>query len=339
MVPSILDRLDAASVKWTEFSDGAPFDFTTGWLPGHAGTAKMADFYQALKDGSLPPVSFVDARADVEDEHPPGDVQAGEAWTRKVYEAVTASPVWSDTALIFTYDEAGGFHDHVPPPTSCVPTAKDAASTELGVRVPLLVISPYARPHYVSHVQHEHTSITRFVEAVFDLPALTARDANSDALLDMFDFSCTPTAALPDAPQAGSGECVKGGGAGGGGGASGSGGSGGGAGGGGGSKGAECATKATKVECSACCDADFPFAPVKLGLVLLSECGCNAGATCASACASSCPSGPANAACAACMQSAVTKPDACATTAKNTCKSDSDCAPGLACNDTCAPLP
>ena len=59
----------------------------------------------------------------------------------------------------------------------------------MGFRVPLLVVSPWARPGYVSHRVHEATSITRFVELLFDLPALTDRDANSDALLDMFDFT------------------------------------------------------------------------------------------------------------------------------------------------------
>jgi phospholipase C len=63
---------------------------------------------------------------------------------------------------------------------------------ELGVRVPLAVISPYAKPHFVSHVVQEHTAITRFIEVLFGLPALTARDANSDALLDMLDFSAPP---------------------------------------------------------------------------------------------------------------------------------------------------
>jgi hypothetical protein len=74
--------------------------------------------------------------------------------------------------------------------------------------VPLAVVSPYARPHYVSHVVQDHTAITRFIEVVFGLPALTARDANSDALLDMFDFGGAPAGLpAPQAPPAGSGGC------------------------------------------------------------------------------------------------------------------------------------
>ncbi len=133
-------------------------------------------------------------------------MQVGEAWTRAIYQAVVTSPHWPTTAMLFTYDEGGGFFDHVPPPTSCVARPEDADFFELGVRVPLLVISPWAKRHFVSKTQKEHTSITRFLEAIFDLPALTARDANSDALLDMFDFSCPP-APIPDAPAAGSGGC------------------------------------------------------------------------------------------------------------------------------------
>ena len=134
-------------------------------------------------------------------------MQVGEASTRDLYQAVIASPLWPTSAMIWTYDEAGGFFDHVPPPNSCVPRPQDSAFFELGVRVPTVVISPYARKHYVSHVVAEHTSITRLIEAVFDLPALTARDANSDALLDMFDFECPPNLKPPAAPAAGKGGC------------------------------------------------------------------------------------------------------------------------------------
>ncbi len=75
--------------------------------------------------------------------------------------------------------------------------------------MPLAVISPWALPHYVSHVVQDHTAITRFLETLFDLPALTARDANNDALLDMFDFTHPALMDPPDAPEAGSGGCQE----------------------------------------------------------------------------------------------------------------------------------
>jgi phospholipase C len=67
----------------------------------------------------------------------------------------------------------------------------------------MIVVSPWARPHFVSHRVHEHTSLLRFVEAIFDLPALTARDANADAMLDLFDFGCAASIRPPSAPEAG----------------------------------------------------------------------------------------------------------------------------------------
>jgi phospholipase C len=209
--PTIFDTLAAAGQTWGAYADGAPFDGALGWNPMHAGLHRFRDFLSALRDGTLPAVAFVDGVQDLEDEHPTGDVQVGEAWTRKVYEAAVGSPLWPQIAIIWTYDEAGGFADDVPPPSSaCIArpgNPLDAPFFELGVRVPFAVISPYARTHYVSHVVHDHTAITRFIELVFDLPALTARDANSDALLDMFDFDSPPVLAPPPAPPSGTLGC------------------------------------------------------------------------------------------------------------------------------------
>jgi phospholipase C len=210
--PSIFNNLDRAGVEWGVYTDSEPFDGTLDWRPGHRGLHSFAEFQTALADGTLPPVSFVDSIGWVEDEHPTADVQAGEAWTRLVYEAVIGSPLWPTTAMIWTYDEAGGFADHVPPPTNaCIArpaSPEDAPFFELGIRVPLAVISPYARAHYVSDVVEDHTAITRFIETVFNLPALTARDANSPALLDLFDFGCSPALLHPpEAPRAGTEGC------------------------------------------------------------------------------------------------------------------------------------
>ena len=181
-----------------------PFESTLGddWRNAHpASRHTVNEFKAALTSGNLPEVAFVDSLENINDEHPAADVQVGEAWTRTIYEAILKSAIWPTTALIWTYDEGGGFADHVPPPKTCAPSPAEVAFTELGVRVPMVIISPYARRHYVSHVVHEHTSITRFIETVFDLPALTARDANSDALLDMFDFACPPIPPSPMHPQ------------------------------------------------------------------------------------------------------------------------------------------
>jgi phospholipase C len=210
-LPSLMDALEKKGLTWAAYSEqNDPMEGTLGnpWRDSHtASRHTVNEFKAALASGNLPEVAFVDSEENVIDEHPPADVQAGEAWSRTLYEALLKSSIWPTTAMIWTFDEGGGFADHVPPPKSCAPSASESNFTELGVRVPMIVISPYARRHYVSHVVHEHTSITRFIETVFDLPALTARDANSDALLDMFDFACPPNTMVPDAPAAGTGGC------------------------------------------------------------------------------------------------------------------------------------
>jgi phospholipase C len=205
-VPTLFDALERARVPWRVYKDGAPHQDCIGWRAGAPGVQDASAFLTALASGTLPPVSFLDPGA--EDEHPPADVQRGERWARALYEALLRSPLWSRLAVILTYDEGGGFFDHVPPPAACAPDASRPELDRRGERVPLIVISPWARPHFVSHATHDHASILRFIELLHDLPALSARDANSDALLDLFDFSSGPRLlAPPPAPAAGRNGC------------------------------------------------------------------------------------------------------------------------------------
>jgi phospholipase C len=106
-------------------------------------------------------------------------------------------PQWSSGVFFLMYDEHGGYYDHVPPPPACAPddippmlgpNDVQADFDRYGIRVPLLVVSPYARKRFVSHTVYDHTSILRFIETRFELPALTRRDANADPMLEMFDF-------------------------------------------------------------------------------------------------------------------------------------------------------
>ena len=119
------------------------------------------------------------------------------------------SPQWERLALLYTYDECGAFFAHVPPPEACRAFPSRAPFATMGPRIPLVTISPWSKRSYVSHVPGDHTAITRFIEAIFDLPALTARDANSDALLDMFDVSCGRDLSVAPAPSPGTGGCTK----------------------------------------------------------------------------------------------------------------------------------
>jgi len=202
---TLFDLLDEAHVSWRVYGDGPPRQDCIGWRRGRRGLEGEAEFRRALADGTLPAVSFLDPGA--EDEHPPTDVQRGERWTRSFYQLVTRSPLWPSMALFLTYDEGGGFFDHVPPPAACPPDARHTDLDRNGTRVPFILISPWARAHQVSHVAHDHTSVVRFIELLHDLPALTDRDANADALLDLFDFSKPEMLHPPSAPQAGRRGC------------------------------------------------------------------------------------------------------------------------------------
>jgi phospholipase C len=192
-VHNVYDELKAAGVSYGAYADNNPRQDCIGWTNTTAGFHSTADYFAALSAGTLPAVAFVDGEGTTEDEHPPNDVQNGEAFVRKVVTASIASKQWAHMAIILTYDEAGGFFDHVPPPAACVPSS-DAANAEfnrLGVRIPMVVISPYARPGYVSHTPQEITSILRFIELVHDL----------------FDFSTPAMLHPPTAPAAGVGGC------------------------------------------------------------------------------------------------------------------------------------
>jgi phospholipase C len=189
--------MDAAQVAWGDYyAASIPLYNTYTWPAGYPNTHAYSTFLPALDAGTLPPVVYLDTPSD---EHPPGSVHDGEGVIYDIVKHAFASPLWPHLAIVFNYDEGGGFFDHVPPPAACKPSssAPDATYTVNGIRVPLIVISPYARKAFVSHVDHAHTSVMRLVELLHDLPAVTARDANSDALLDMFDFACPDFATPP----------------------------------------------------------------------------------------------------------------------------------------------
>jgi len=213
---SIFHQLEQAGESWAVFTAAKP-SFEEQILPGlraekgdHFLTTD--DFLKAAKEGKLPSFSWVTS-AGLHNEHPPKNIQAGQKFVAQIIDAVMKSPNWQRTALFFTYDEHGGFYDHVPPPKVCPPDdiqpileSGDVPGKfdRLGVRVPMIVISPYAKKHYVSHHVYDHTSILRFVQARFNLPALTARDAHARPPIDMFDFehpSFTNPPLLPEAVE------------------------------------------------------------------------------------------------------------------------------------------
>lgn len=121
------------------------------------------------------------------------DGNTGPAWVTSVVNAVGQSSYWQDTAIFVTWDDWGGWYDHVVPPQLDL--------DGLGYRVPLIVISPYAKKHYISHVQHEFGSILKYMEETLNLPSLGQTDVRADDLSDFFDYTQTPSPFAPFAQR------------------------------------------------------------------------------------------------------------------------------------------
>src|SRR5207244_7290836 len=131
---------------------------------------KIDRFFKDAAAGSLPAFSIVDPDFDNQSEENSNDITLGESFASRVINAVMKSPGWPRTVLIWCYDEHGGYYDHVPPPAAPEPddvrprTAPQDRYDRLGFRVPAVIVSPFARPNYVSSVAHDHTSVLRLIE-------------------------------------------------------------------------------------------------------------------------------------------------------------------------------
>ena len=266
---TIFDQMNANGVSWTDYYADLPFSaIFSGTMPNQK---PLSMFASDAAGGTLPAVAFIDASIFADqtingsnyetDEHPPSDIRAGEYHVSQIIGALRSGPNWNDSVLFFTYDEHGGFYDHVMPPPApqggaltpdgiapglCADASNPPASempgggancthsktvdapglcptftptgpypancatfNQLGFRLPFVAVSPFAKAHYVSHTVGSHTSLLAFIEKRFALPSLTARDANSNDLEDLFDFDNAPslnatvgTAPLPMEPPA-----------------------------------------------------------------------------------------------------------------------------------------
>jgi phospholipase C len=171
---------------------------------------KMDEFFTDAAAGSLPQFSLLEPNYSIQSEENPQDVQYGDQYLSDVVNAVMSGPQWSKTLMIWTYDEWGGWYDHVPPPVAIPPdnVPPDLPPGSLpgtfgryGFRVPAGVISPFAKKDYVSHTVYDHTSILKTVEAKWNLPALTLRDANAQDVLEMVDLTSKPLLHPPVLPN------------------------------------------------------------------------------------------------------------------------------------------
>ncbi len=175
--PTIADLLDAHKITWKCYNLGLGLGsnpslehfngltFFQKWQNDSRLQFSEDDYHNDLNNGTLPQVSFL-ITEDLISEHPPADIQWGQQKMADVIAKLMASSAWQSSALFLTYDEGGGFFDHVAPPQL------DAYG--LGFRVPMLVVSPYARRGYISGQVYEHASILKFIERRFGLPTLAS---------------------------------------------------------------------------------------------------------------------------------------------------------------------
>jgi phospholipase C len=188
---SLMNELDAAGISWKYYQAtpgagiwNAPDAIQSIWSNKSEMAAKViAPSSQVLTDianGQLADVTWVTPTKAASD-HPKVNNGSGPSWVASVVNAIGNSQYWNNTAIFITWDDWGGFYDHVTP--------QIYNSFELSFRVPLIVVSPYAKPGYVSHVQHEFGSILKFTEETFGLPSLNTTDARADDLSDLFSFT------------------------------------------------------------------------------------------------------------------------------------------------------
>jgi phospholipase C len=182
--PIILDLLEAAGVSWKVYNinwDSVPFGNTDNvfvfwkrWAHDQRTRGSKGQYLNDLHLGELPQVSFiVPSFARGWDEHPPADVSVGMGIQQELITALQNSSAWASSAYILTYDENGGYFDHVGPP--------QVDAFGLGMRVPTWVISPFAKKAHLERTVYEHTSTLKFLEAVFGLPTLASVNHQFDA--------------------------------------------------------------------------------------------------------------------------------------------------------------
>ena len=201
--PTLTDLLNAKNITWRYYTPSAGSIWTGPNAIQHICAPQMqngqltctgADWVQNvvldqtkvltdITNNQLAQVTWVIPTGQGSD-HPRSTDGSGPSWVAQIVNAIGTSQYWSNTAIFITWDDWGGWYDHVAP--------EIVNSYEYGFRVPLIVISPYAKPAYVSHVRHDFGSILKFIEETFNLPSLGYADLPADDLSDCFNFNQTP---------------------------------------------------------------------------------------------------------------------------------------------------
>ena len=204
--PTLTDMLNAAKISWRYYTPSAGVIWTAPNaiehmcvpnLPPPNGTActgsdwtnnvvlQSTQVLTDIQNGQLATVSWVMPTGQTSD-HANINDGSGPSWVAAVVNAIGQSQYWSNTAIFITWDDWGGWYDHVAPPIN------SQNAYEYGFRVPLIVVSPYAKAGYISHVSHDFGSILKYIEENLSLGSLGYADANADDLSDCFDYTQTP---------------------------------------------------------------------------------------------------------------------------------------------------
>jgi len=208
--PTLTDLLDAKSLSWRYYTISAGAIWSapdaidhicvpqtvngklacTGPIWTQNVVIPQTQVLTDIANGKLPQVSWVIPDGASSD-HALINDGSGPAWVASIVNAIGNSPYWANTAILISWDDWGGWYDHVAP--KVIDDGHSWGSGYVyGFRVPLLVISPYAKAAYISHVTHDFGSMLKFIETTFDLPSLGYDDALADDLSDCFDFAQTP---------------------------------------------------------------------------------------------------------------------------------------------------
>jgi phospholipase C len=190
----IMNELDSRGISWKFYTDALdqqnPFPFGPTLQTNESllkNTITADKFLSDVANGNLASVVWVTTEF-AQSEHPPADIVTGEHYVTNLINGIMESKYWDSTAIFLTWDDYGGWYDHVPPP--------QVDSFGFGFRVPCLIISPYAKEGLIDNTLSEHSSILKFIETVYTLPSLTSRDANASSLLEAFDFNKPPRSPL-----------------------------------------------------------------------------------------------------------------------------------------------
>ena len=187
--PCIMDELDKEGISWRYYGVSNIFPAFASFKNNQSRFANCLptdQFFSDISEGKLADVVWI--RNESFSEHPPQNITIGQNFVVSLVNSVMEIPYWSSTAVFITWDDYGGWYDHVAPP--------QVDEAGYGFRVPLLIISPYAKRGIVDHALNDHTSILKFIETTYSLKPLATRDEKANNLMEAFDFSQPPRETL-----------------------------------------------------------------------------------------------------------------------------------------------